>query len=84
MTLTALTCGATTPSPPSAVVVLANTDDYSIVARVRGGDASPILVLVDVLPGYAIRVERDSSIKAITACVDLIGELTVNLPRLRA
>jgi len=63
------------------VVMLANTDDYSIVARTRGGDASPILVLVDVLPDHAIRVDRDSSVTAITACVDLIGELTVKLPR---
>jgi hypothetical protein len=65
-------------------VVLVNTDDYSIIACTRRGDASPILVLVDVLPGHAIRVDRDSSVKAVTACVDLAGALTVDLTRLWA
>jgi hypothetical protein len=48
---------------------------------VERADTSPILVLVDILPDHATRADRDSSITAITACSDLIGELTANLPR---
>lgn len=59
-------------------VLFANGDTYSIVF-VLAPDDGPILVLVDELPGYAVRVDEDDSQRGRLIMFEMKMGLMINL-----
>jgi len=62
----------------SRSVMFAHGDTYSIVFRLDGVP-SPVLVLVDELPGYAVRVDQDPEQRGRNLISAMVVGLMVNL-----
>jgi hypothetical protein len=59
-------------------VLLAHGDSYSIVARLAP-DGGPVLVLVDEVPGYAVRVDEDTSQRGRIILAEMTVGMMINL-----
>jgi hypothetical protein len=59
-------------------VMLVHGDTYSIVWGMDG-EPSPVLVLVDELPGYAVRVDEDTSQRGRIIIMEMTMGLMINL-----
>jgi hypothetical protein len=59
-------------------VMFVTGDSYSIVFGMDG-EPSPILVLVDEVPDYAVRVDRDRSQRGRTIILEMTMGLMINL-----
>lgn len=66
-----------------AVVLRLHGDTFSVVFHVSPGDG-PVLLLLDELPGYAVRVDTDPDPKGIARVVVMKFEVLRALDRLRA